>query len=215
MTPVNPSSRWVPDTPGRRHRRETHLVDPAPPSLQRCSTRCHALPEVAVMDASDQTDAPQQARAPRTADIPRPTGPGEAGRPQPDPLEDLAAFPFVEALFGRRSRRFALGDEIPDGPLAYKSRQEPHAAHASWSGCWCSAPWAAPPAGTTRSPGNARYAPHALELRRRGRRAHLPLGRRLPHRRAVLHRRLRRVLLPDPGRRRAGRPGRRGGHRRS
>src|SRR5688500_335061 len=40
-------------------------------------------------------------------------------------LRDLAAFPLVEALFGRRSRRFALGDEIPDGPLAYKSRHEP------------------------------------------------------------------------------------------
>jgi hypothetical protein len=31
----------------------------------------------------------------------------------------------VEALFGRRSRRFAIGDEIPDGPLAYRSRHEP------------------------------------------------------------------------------------------
>jgi hypothetical protein len=42
-----------------------------------------------------------------------------------DPLADLATFPLVEALFGRRSRRFALGDEIPDGPLAYRSRHEP------------------------------------------------------------------------------------------
>jgi hypothetical protein len=40
-------------------------------------------------------------------------------------MEELAAFPLVEALFGRRSRRFALGDEIPDGPLAYKSEHEP------------------------------------------------------------------------------------------
>jgi hypothetical protein len=40
-------------------------------------------------------------------------------------LEELAAFPLVEALFGRRSRRFALGDELPDGPLAYRSRHEP------------------------------------------------------------------------------------------
>ena len=31
----------------------------------------------------------------------------------------------MEALFGRRSRRFALGDEIPDGPLAYRSRHQP------------------------------------------------------------------------------------------
>mgnify|MGYP001298491504 CR=1 FL=1 len=29
-------------------------------------------------------------------------------------LRELAAFPLVEALFGRRSRRFALGDEIPE-----------------------------------------------------------------------------------------------------
>src|SRR5687768_15977204 len=40
-------------------------------------------------------------------------------------LVDLAQFPLMEALFGRRSRRFALGDEIPDGPLAYKSKHEP------------------------------------------------------------------------------------------
>jgi hypothetical protein len=40
-------------------------------------------------------------------------------------LQELAAFPLVEALYGRRSRRFALGSEIPDGPLAYRSRHEP------------------------------------------------------------------------------------------
>jgi hypothetical protein len=44
---------------------------------------------------------------------------------QSEALHDLAAFPLVEALFGRRSRRFALGDEIPDGPLTYKSRHQP------------------------------------------------------------------------------------------
>src|SRR5215467_2821305 len=38
---------------------------------------------------------------------------------------ELDAFPLVEALFGRRSRRFALGGEIPDGPLAYRSGHEP------------------------------------------------------------------------------------------
>ena len=60
----------------------------------------------------------------RTADIP-------AARAVPapptlsDPLGDLATFPLVDALFGRRSRRFALGDEIPDGPLTYRSRDEP------------------------------------------------------------------------------------------
>jgi hypothetical protein len=42
-----------------------------------------------------------------------------------DALQALAAFPLVEALYGRRSRRFARGAEIPDGPLAYKSEHEP------------------------------------------------------------------------------------------
>jgi hypothetical protein len=40
-------------------------------------------------------------------------------------LRELEEFPLVEALFGRRSRRFARGGEIPDGPLAYRSRHEP------------------------------------------------------------------------------------------
>src|SRR5215211_2708552 len=44
---------------------------------------------------------------------------------QTEALRELAAFPLVEAVFGRRSRRFALGDAIPDGPLAYRSRHEP------------------------------------------------------------------------------------------
>jgi len=39
-------------------------------------------------------------------------------------LQDLLQFPFVDALFGRRSRRFFRGAEIPDGTLAYKSRYE-------------------------------------------------------------------------------------------
>jgi hypothetical protein len=40
-------------------------------------------------------------------------------------LQGLAEFPLVSALLGRRSRRFALGDEIPDGPLAYRSEHDP------------------------------------------------------------------------------------------
>jgi hypothetical protein len=40
-------------------------------------------------------------------------------------LRELEDFPLVEALFGRRSRRFARGGEIPDGPLAYRSGHEP------------------------------------------------------------------------------------------
>lgn len=42
-------------------------------------------------------------------------------------LEQLAGFPLLEALYGRRSRRFPLGGEIPDGRLAYRSRHEPFA----------------------------------------------------------------------------------------
>jgi hypothetical protein len=38
--------------------------------------------------------------------------------------EDLMKFPFLNALFGRRARRFGLGMEIPSGPLAYKSKEE-------------------------------------------------------------------------------------------
>jgi hypothetical protein len=45
--------------------------------------------------------------------------------PESDVLQYLAAFPLVEALYGRRSRRFGLGAEIPDGPLAYKSKHVP------------------------------------------------------------------------------------------
>ncbi|MDX6553762.1 MAG: hypothetical protein QOH74_2250 [Gaiellales bacterium] len=40
-------------------------------------------------------------------------------------LAELARFPLLEALYGRRSRRFPPGGEIPDGPLAYRSRHEP------------------------------------------------------------------------------------------
>ncbi len=43
---------------------------------------------------------------------------------QEQALHGLLAVPFVEALFGRRSRRFFRGAEIPDGPLAYRSHHE-------------------------------------------------------------------------------------------
>jgi hypothetical protein len=43
----------------------------------------------------------------------------------PDPLTDLRSFPLLEAIRGRRSRRFGLGMEIPSGPLAFTSRSEP------------------------------------------------------------------------------------------
>ncbi len=43
----------------------------------------------------------------------------------PKGLEEAVQFPLIEALYGRRARRFALGDEIEDGPLKFKSKFEP------------------------------------------------------------------------------------------
>jgi hypothetical protein len=43
----------------------------------------------------------------------------------PPGFQDMLSFGFLEALLGRRSRRFFRGAEIPDGVLAYTSRQEP------------------------------------------------------------------------------------------
>jgi len=40
-------------------------------------------------------------------------------------LEEAARFPLIEAIHGRRSRRFAKGAAIPDGPLAYSSTEAP------------------------------------------------------------------------------------------
>jgi hypothetical protein len=37
----------------------------------------------------------------------------------------LAGFPLLDAIAGRRARRFGLGMEIPSGPLAYTSSSEP------------------------------------------------------------------------------------------
>jgi hypothetical protein len=43
----------------------------------------------------------------------------------PPGLQTALEFPLIEALLGRRSRHFALGATLPDGPLAYHSQQEP------------------------------------------------------------------------------------------
>jgi hypothetical protein len=39
----------------------------------------------------------------------------------PRGFQDMIAFPLIDALLGRRSRRFFMGAEIPDGVFAYKS----------------------------------------------------------------------------------------------
>lgn len=43
----------------------------------------------------------------------------------PKGFEDVLTFPLSAALFGRRARRFAAGDTIPEGPLAYTSTEDP------------------------------------------------------------------------------------------
>lgn len=40
-------------------------------------------------------------------------------------LQDVGSYPLLAAIFGRRARRFGLGMTIPDGPLAFRSKQEP------------------------------------------------------------------------------------------
>ena len=43
----------------------------------------------------------------------------------PQGFQEMLTFPLMEALLGRRSRRFFMGSVIPDGVFAYKSSQEP------------------------------------------------------------------------------------------
>lgn len=43
----------------------------------------------------------------------------------PPGLSDARSFPLVEALWGRRSRRFMLGASMPEGALAFASDREP------------------------------------------------------------------------------------------
>ncbi|WP_229310988.1 hypothetical protein [Larkinella soli] len=56
----------------------------------------------------------------------------ERGRTRLDGLSDVPKglaeairFPLIEALYGRRARRFSKGAEIPDGPVKFKSKHAP------------------------------------------------------------------------------------------
>lgn len=40
-------------------------------------------------------------------------------------FDEMTRFPLIDALLGRRSRRFFRGAEIPDGVLAYRSKHDP------------------------------------------------------------------------------------------
>ena len=94
---------------------------------------------------------------------------------------------------GRRAlRRFArsmFGGEIPDGPLAYRSRHEPLPLTELERMLVLSAM-----GGTTgwhySITRHARYAPHMSNYAGGAAGRTFPVGGRLPHRRAVLHRRL-------------------------
>jgi hypothetical protein len=46
-------------------------------------------------------------------------------RAHPPGLQDVLEFPLIEALYGRRARRFSLGASIPDGPLEFTSHHDP------------------------------------------------------------------------------------------
>lgn len=45
--------------------------------------------------------------------------------PLPPGFQDMLGVGLVEVLLGRRSRRFFLGAEIPDGVFPYKSKHPP------------------------------------------------------------------------------------------
>ena len=48
-----------------------------------------------------------------------------SGAALPSGFEVMMQFGLMDAIMGRRSRRFFRGAEIPDGVFAYKSRHEP------------------------------------------------------------------------------------------
>lgn len=47
------------------------------------------------------------------------------GLREPQGLKNVGEFPLLEALIGRRSRRFGLGYTLPEGPLAFESSAAP------------------------------------------------------------------------------------------
>lgn len=52
-------------------------------------------------------------------------------------FKNIETFPLIEALLGRRSRRFFLGAEIPDGVFAYKSASFRERCPPCSSSCIC------------------------------------------------------------------------------
>jgi len=66
----------------------------------------------------------------------------------PPGYKDMFNFGLIEALLGRRSRRFFMGAQIPDGVFAFKSKQEPRRFPSLKNYLWWLHAVATPP-GTT------------------------------------------------------------------
>lgn len=105
----------------------------------------------------------------------------------PPGIKEAVRFPLIEALLGRRARRFALGASIPDGPLAFTSQHNPIplseleqmmvllavGGNTGW---------------LYLHPYNPRYAPHIPNYASASARAHVPFGCGLPYERVFLYR---------------------------
>ena len=102
----------------------------------------------------------------------------------PRGLVEAATFPLIEAIHGRRSRRFAKGASIPDGPLAFTSRQAPEPLDPTRADAAARHRRRATPAGPSLFAHHPGYAREAAQLHHRGGRAQLPLVGRLQHRRS-------------------------------
>lgn len=66
----------------------------------------------------------------------------------PAGFEDMLRFGLIEALLGRRSRRFFMGAEIPDGVFTINHSIPPHRS-PNWKSFWWLPPAGAIRAGTT------------------------------------------------------------------
>ena len=114
-------------------------------------------------------------------------------------LAELEHFPLFAAMTGRRSRRFPVGGRIPAGALAYTSRRPVQPLSEVERALLISASggvtgWNF---GITHNPS---YAPRFPQLLRQRDGPDLPVGGRLPHQPAVLHRRHRNLSVAQPRR---------------
>ena len=129
-------------------------------------------------------------------------------------LAELAQFPLLDALYGRRARRISLGSTIPDGPLAYESPHDPMPLSELERIACADVDGGHHRLALLDHPQRHLRRPHG-ELRGGSGWAHLPVRGGLPDLGAVLHRRLRHLHVPHARRRCPGGPGRGGDHSRA